>query len=64
MGYDRRQQKESTKPLYAFDGKRIELVGVITLPLSFGNPKNPTTQYIAFNIVDMHYPYNAIFERG
>jgi hypothetical protein len=31
--------KESSKRLYDFDGKIIEPVGVITLPVSFGNPK-------------------------
>jgi hypothetical protein len=27
MGYDHKQLKEPTKPLYGFGGKRIELVG-------------------------------------
>jgi hypothetical protein len=27
MGYDKKQLKEPTKPLYGFGGKRIELVG-------------------------------------
>jgi hypothetical protein len=43
MGYNRKQLKESMKPLYGFRGKRIELVGVITLPVSFGTPQNPRT---------------------
>jgi hypothetical protein len=43
MGYDKKQLKESTKPLYDFGGKRIKPVGVITLPVSFGTPKNPRT---------------------
>jgi hypothetical protein len=30
MGYDKKQLKELTKPLYGFGGKRIEPVGVIT----------------------------------
>jgi hypothetical protein len=64
MGYDRRQLKEPTKHLYGFGKKRIEPVGVITLSVSFGNPKNPRTEYITFDVVDMHYPYNAIFGRG
>jgi hypothetical protein len=64
LGYDRRQLKESTKPLYGFDAKMIEPVGVITLPVSFGNPKNARIEYITFDVVDMHYPYNAIFRRG
>jgi hypothetical protein len=41
MGYDKKQLKEPTKPLYGFGGKRIELVGVITMHVSFGTPKNP-----------------------
>jgi hypothetical protein len=52
------------KPLYGFSGKRIEPIGVITLPLSFGTPKNPYTEYITFDVVDMTYPYNAIFGQG
>jgi hypothetical protein len=63
MGYDRRQLKEPIKPLYGFGRKRIEPVGVITLPVSFGNPKNPRIEYITFDVVDMHYPYKAIFKR-
>jgi hypothetical protein len=52
------------KPLYDFGGKRIEPVGVITLPMSFSTPKNPHTEYITFDVVNMSYPYNAIFGRG
>jgi hypothetical protein len=64
MGFDRKQLKESTKPLYGFGGKRIELVGVIILSVSFGTPKNPHTKYMTFDIVDMLYPYNTIFGKG
>jgi hypothetical protein len=39
-------------------------VGVVTLPISFGTLKNPRTKYITFDVVDMLYPYNAIFRRG
>jgi predicted component of viral defense system (DUF524 family) len=52
MGYDKKQLKELTKPLYSFDGKRIEPVKVITLPVSFDNPKNLRTKYITFDVVD------------
>jgi hypothetical protein len=41
MGYDDKQLKAPTKPLYGFGGKRIEPVGVITLPVSFGTQQNP-----------------------
>jgi hypothetical protein len=64
MGYDQKQLKEPTKLLYGFGGKRIEPVGVIILPVLFGTPKNPRTEYITFNVVNMLYPYNTIFGRG
>jgi hypothetical protein len=34
------------------------------LSVSFGAPKNPRTEYITFDVVDMLYPYNAIFGQG
>jgi hypothetical protein len=52
------------KPLYGFGGKRIEPVRAITLPVSFGTPQNLHTKYITFDVVDMLYPYNAIFKQG
>jgi hypothetical protein len=52
------------KPLYGFGNKRIELVGVITLPVSFGTPKTPSIEYITFDVVDMLYPCNAILRWG
>jgi hypothetical protein len=64
IGFDWKQLRESSKPLYGFSGKRIELIRTITLPVSFGIPKNPHTEYITFDVVDMAYPYNAIFRRG
>jgi hypothetical protein len=64
MAYDRKQLKELTKPLYGFNDKRVEPIGVITLPVSFGTPQNPCTEYITFDMVDILYPYNTIFGRG
>jgi hypothetical protein len=52
------------KPLYGFRGKRIELVGSIYLSVSFGSLQNARTEYVTFDVVDMDYPYNAIFGRG
>jgi hypothetical protein len=56
MGYDKKQLKEPMKPLYGFGGKRIKPVRVITLPVSCGTPKNPCTEYITFDVVDILYP--------
>jgi hypothetical protein len=64
MGYDRRQLKEATKPLYGFREKRTKPVGSITLLVSFGNPRNARTQFITYDVVDIHYWYNTIFDRG
>jgi hypothetical protein len=64
IGFDRKQLKEPSKPLYGFNRKRIEPVGAITLHVSFNTPKNPRTKYITFDVVDMPYPYNAIFGMG
>jgi hypothetical protein len=64
MGFDPKQLREPSKPLYGFSRKRIEPVGTITLLVSFDNTKNPCTEYITFDVVDMAYPYNAIFRRG
>jgi hypothetical protein len=64
MDFDRKQLKEPSKPLYGFNGKRIELVRAITLPVSFGTLKNPHTECITFDVVNMTYPYNAIFGSG
>jgi hypothetical protein len=64
MGFSKKQSKEASKPLYGFKGKKIELVGSISLPVSFSTPSNACTKYKTFGVVDMSYPYNAIFGRG
>jgi hypothetical protein len=64
MGYDRRKLKEVTKPLYDFGGKGIEPVGSIPMLVSFGSPRNSRKEFITFDIVNMHYPYNVIFGTG
>jgi hypothetical protein len=64
MGFSKKQLKEALKSLYSFGGKKIEPVGSISLPVSFGTPSNACTKYITFVVVDMSYPYNAIFRRG
>jgi hypothetical protein len=39
MGYNKKQLKEPMKPLYGFGSKRIEPIGVITLPSCLAPPK-------------------------
>jgi hypothetical protein len=56
--------KEASKPLYGFGGKKIEPVGSISLPVSFGTLSNARIEYITFDVVDIFYPYNTIFGRG
>jgi hypothetical protein len=64
MGFDRKQLKEASNPLYSFSGRRIEPICSILLPVSFGSIRNARTEYITFDVVEMNYPYNAIFGRG
>jgi hypothetical protein len=64
MGFNKKQLKEASKPLYGFRGKKIEPAGSISLPVSFGTLSNARTEYITFDVVDMLYPYNAIFGGG
>jgi hypothetical protein len=64
MGFNSKQLKEASKPLYGFGGKKIEPVGSILLPVSSGTLSNARTEYITFDVIDMSYPYNAIFGRG
>jgi hypothetical protein len=50
MGFNQKQLKEPVR--------------VITLPVSFGTPRNPRTEYITFDVIDMLFPDNAIFGLG
>jgi hypothetical protein len=64
MGFDRKQLKEASKPMYGFGGRRIEPIGSVSLPVFFDSLRNTCTEYITFDMVEMNYPYNAIFGRG
>jgi len=33
-------------------------------PVSFGVHENTKTEYVTFDVVELYYPYNAIFGRG
>jgi hypothetical protein len=64
MGFNRKQLKEASKPLYGFGGRRIGPIGSISLLVSFGSLHNARTEYIIFDVVGMNYHYNAIFGSG
>jgi hypothetical protein len=63
MGFDRKQLKDAPKPLYGFD-RKIELIGSVSLLISFSSLHNIHTENITFDVMEMNYPYNAIFIRG
>jgi hypothetical protein len=50
--------------LQGFGGKPIKLVGKVSLPVSFGNLDNATTETLTFDVVDIYHPYLAILGRG
>ena len=51
-------------PLYGFGGKKINPLGRVMLPVSFGTMENRRAEHITFEVVDIAYPYNVIFGRG
>jgi hypothetical protein len=61
---DRKMLERAEHPLYGFSGKKIHSIGKIILPVSFETVSNARTEKIAFDVVDMYYPYNALFGRG
>jgi len=64
MKLSRSQLQPSESPLIVFGGKQIHALGKVALPVSFGIAENGRTEYITFHVVDLHYPYNAIFWWG
>ena len=50
--------------MLGFGGNTINALGKITIPVSFGKGTSFRTEDITFNVVDIDYPYNAIFGRG
>ena len=64
MNIDRNLLQPADVPLIGFGGKRVNALGKITLPVSFGDLSNPRTEPVTFDVVEMNYPYNAIFGHG
>jgi hypothetical protein len=64
MKLSKSQLHPSDSPLIGFKGKRINALGKMSLLVSFGGQENARIEYVTFDVVDLYYPYNAIFGRG
>ena len=64
MNIDRNLLQPANIPLIGFEGKRVEALGKISLPVSFGDTSNPRIEHVTFGVVEMNYPYLPIFGRG
>ena len=64
MGFTEKALQKSQYPLIGFRGKRIEALGKIELNVTFGEGVTQRTEAITFDVVDINYPYNAIFDRN
>ena len=60
MKIDRKILGRAEHPLYGFGGKKIHSIGRIILLVSFRTVSNARREQIAFDVVDMYYPYNAL----
>ena len=63
MGIDRSRLQPLDIPLIGFRGKRVNTIGKMSLPVSFGDIANARTEHITFYVVEMPYPYRAILGR-
>jgi hypothetical protein len=64
MNIDKNLLQLAKIPLIGFGSKRVNALGKIPLPVSFGDLTNPRMENITFNVVEMNYSYLAIFRRG
>ena len=64
IGLTEKALQKSQYPLTGFGGKRIEALGKIELNITFGVGNTHRTEAITFDVVDIDYPYNAIFGRN
>jgi len=64
MGFTEKNLHKSKYPLIGFWGKRIEALGKIELNVTFGEGNTQRIEIITFDVVDIAYPYNAIFGRN
>ena len=61
VGLTEKNLHMSQYPLIGFGGKKIEALIKIELNVTFGEGNTQRTELITFDVVDITYPYNAIF---
>jgi hypothetical protein len=64
MGFTKKDLKKSVYPLIGFGGRRSKQWGKTDIMVIFGQAATMRTKVITFDIVDIQYPYNAIFGRN
>ena len=64
MGLSEKNLTKAVYPLIGFGGKKTEAVGKEKLNITFGEGAMMRTKAITFDIMDVPYPYNAIFGRS
>ena len=64
MGLNRRTLAPAGNALFGFGGRRIEAVGKTDLMVGFAEGERVRTEKVTFDVVNMDYPYTAIFGRG
>jgi len=66
MNLDKRTLESVQNSLFSFfwGGGKIDALGKKAIPVSFTEGEKVCTETITFDIVNMDYPYTAIFGRG
>ena len=64
MGLDRQTLELAKNSLFGFGGKKIDALGKKAILVSFEEGEKVPTETITFDVVNMDYPYIAIFGRG
>ena len=64
MNLDKRTLEPAGNSLFGFGEKKIDALGKKAIPVSFAEGKKVHIETITFDIVNMDYPYTAIFGRG
>ena len=64
MGLNRRTLTPARNALFGFGGRRIKAIGKTELMVGFAEEGKVRTEKVTFDVVNMDYPYTAIFGRG